>query len=185
MGLSFREFVVHEAEDKLDKLLEDDFCFFFVKNGKIYGAPEESRLVFARMKIPDQGDERRRHRLHDHAGRDRDGRHDRRGAADHGRRADGAVATSPYGSLLEAPVVRPTPGPRRARTPPIRWPRWSASAPTSKCARVPISAIPCRAATPRRATVRLGRRACSRPLPARPPPRLLLPASTSRPAVMP
>lgn len=39
-------------------MLEDNgLVLFFKKEGKVYGSPESSRLVFARMKDPEDGEE--------------------------------------------------------------------------------------------------------------------------------
>lgn len=56
---SFRELLTTWDEqiekDKLAKVVEDDnFSFFFQKDKEFFGAPEESRIVFARMKNPDE-----------------------------------------------------------------------------------------------------------------------------------
>lgn len=40
----------------VDRLLEQDMCFFFSKDGGLFGGTEESRLAFARMKHPDGED---------------------------------------------------------------------------------------------------------------------------------
>lgn len=47
-------------ENKLQKIKKivdgDKFILFFKHKNKIFGAPEESRIVFARMKNPDSDD---------------------------------------------------------------------------------------------------------------------------------
>jgi hypothetical protein len=43
---------IYETEKKLDELM-DEYIFFFKRGDEIFGAPEESRLVYARMKNPD------------------------------------------------------------------------------------------------------------------------------------
>ena len=48
---------VLKNRDKLKALLgANDFVFFFEKDKEIFGAPEESRLMFARMKTPEPDD---------------------------------------------------------------------------------------------------------------------------------
>jgi hypothetical protein len=43
---------------KVERLMDDrEMSFFFKKDGEIFGAPEESRLVFARMKDPSEDGE--------------------------------------------------------------------------------------------------------------------------------
>ena len=46
-----------EAEDKKNQIQRlvngDNLILFFKKGGEVFGAPEESRVVFARMKNPD------------------------------------------------------------------------------------------------------------------------------------
>jgi hypothetical protein len=55
--LEFKKFII-ESEDKLNKIRNiidnQNLILFFKKDGKIYGAPEESRVVFAKMKNPDE-----------------------------------------------------------------------------------------------------------------------------------
>ena len=53
--LSFKLFMKEAVEkDRIKDMIEgNNFVLFFRKAGEIYGAPEESRLVFARMKNPD------------------------------------------------------------------------------------------------------------------------------------
>jgi hypothetical protein len=47
--------------DRWDKarrlMLEQDLCLFFSKDGRFYGAPENSRITFARMKNPDSDED--------------------------------------------------------------------------------------------------------------------------------
>jgi hypothetical protein len=44
-----------EKKNKVRRLVDgENFILFFQKNGEIYGAPEESRVVFAKMKNPDK-----------------------------------------------------------------------------------------------------------------------------------
>lgn len=46
--------VLQEKQDIIRNALdESDLVLFFKKNNEVFGAPEESRLVFARMKNPD------------------------------------------------------------------------------------------------------------------------------------
>lgn len=48
------ETVLQEKQDIIRNALdESDLVLFFTKNNEVFGAPEESRLVFARMKNPD------------------------------------------------------------------------------------------------------------------------------------
>jgi hypothetical protein len=55
--LEFKRFII-ESEDKLNKVRSvvdaQNLILFFTKDKKIYGAPEESRVVFAKMKHPDE-----------------------------------------------------------------------------------------------------------------------------------
>lgn len=45
----------NEKKAKADKILDgSNLILFFTKNKAVYGAPEESRLVFAKMKHPDE-----------------------------------------------------------------------------------------------------------------------------------
>lgn len=41
-------------KDKLKALVDNNLVFFFKKNNELFGCPEESRLVFARLKNPDE-----------------------------------------------------------------------------------------------------------------------------------
>ena len=56
---TFRQFVTQQilvesdVEAKLNSMLEE-FVFYFKKDGEIFGAGEDSRIVFAKMKQPDQ-----------------------------------------------------------------------------------------------------------------------------------
>jgi len=44
-----------DKENKIKTLLDGQgLILFFKKDGQIYGAPEESRLIFAKMKTPDE-----------------------------------------------------------------------------------------------------------------------------------
>lgn len=44
-----------QEKDKIEAMLgANQLIFFFKKNGTMYGAPESSRLIFARMKNPDK-----------------------------------------------------------------------------------------------------------------------------------
>lgn len=43
-----------EIRDIKSMVEGNDFVLFFTKEGRIFGAPEESRLTFARMKVPDE-----------------------------------------------------------------------------------------------------------------------------------
>ena len=60
MYKSFYIFVEEKTSSNKEKIKAmlgtNDFVFFFEKNGEIYGSPEESRLMFARMKNPDPED---------------------------------------------------------------------------------------------------------------------------------
>ena len=52
---------VMEDFDLRSKIMQamngNELCFFFVKDGGVYGGPEDSRMSFARMKSPDPGEE--------------------------------------------------------------------------------------------------------------------------------
>jgi len=57
--------VFSEFRDLMDRwdearrlMLEQDLCLFFSKDGRLYGAPESSRITFARMKNPDSKEDR-------------------------------------------------------------------------------------------------------------------------------
>ena len=57
--LSFRDMmdrwdaVLLQEQDNLDAILAgNNFVFYFMRDKEIYGAPEESRITFARMKFP-------------------------------------------------------------------------------------------------------------------------------------
>jgi hypothetical protein len=53
----FTEQKVKNNKNQIKALLGDNnFVFFFEKNKEIFGAPEESRLIFARMKNPESVD---------------------------------------------------------------------------------------------------------------------------------
>jgi hypothetical protein len=55
MDLSFRHF--YENDERAQKLMDNPhISFFFRKDGEVFGGPEESRLVFARMKNPERGE---------------------------------------------------------------------------------------------------------------------------------
>jgi len=46
-----------EKQDKVKNIIDGKgLIMFFQRNGSFYGAPEESRIVFARMKNPDDDD---------------------------------------------------------------------------------------------------------------------------------
>lgn len=51
MATTFREFIENQDIDNI--LNSSSLVLFFTKDGDIFGAPEESRVVFARMKNPD------------------------------------------------------------------------------------------------------------------------------------
>ena len=48
--LNFKYFINEEDSE------DENMVFFFKKDNEIYGAPEESRIIFARMKHPDKDD---------------------------------------------------------------------------------------------------------------------------------
>ena len=57
---SFKDFLV-KSENQMEKLAsiiggEEPLVFFFKKGEEIYGGPEDSRLVFAKIKNPDDDD---------------------------------------------------------------------------------------------------------------------------------
>lgn len=58
--LSFKEFFIetkHEKKGKIKNIIDGQgLVMFFKKNGKLFGAPEESRIVFAKLKNPDDED---------------------------------------------------------------------------------------------------------------------------------
>jgi len=60
MNTTFEHFVEEKTQNNKEQIKAmlgtNDFVFFFEKNKEIYGAPEESRLMFARMKNPDPED---------------------------------------------------------------------------------------------------------------------------------
>jgi hypothetical protein len=43
-----------EREEKIKDMLNNSLLFFFQKNGEFFGGPEESRLIFAKLKDPDE-----------------------------------------------------------------------------------------------------------------------------------
>lgn len=48
-----------EAKEKIkinDYIDEKEMCFFFLYNNEIYGTDEENRLIFAKIKNPDDDD---------------------------------------------------------------------------------------------------------------------------------
>lgn len=49
---NFSDFIqlLESKESKAKELLDKEYSFFFICDGQIYGAPEESRLTFARLK---------------------------------------------------------------------------------------------------------------------------------------
>lgn len=49
--LNFKSYFIES--EQLDTIF-DKYLFFFKKDGEIFGAPEESRLVYARLKNPDE-----------------------------------------------------------------------------------------------------------------------------------
>jgi hypothetical protein len=54
---SFRQFLEHCGRDRVDQLLDDgEFSFFFAVGDDVFGAPEEGRIAFARMRHPDDDD---------------------------------------------------------------------------------------------------------------------------------
>ncbi len=58
---SFKDFLAEFEESQLEKLAsiiggEEPLVFFFKKGKEIYGGPEDSRLVFAKIKNPDKDD---------------------------------------------------------------------------------------------------------------------------------
>lgn len=50
----FRSFLIQEAATDALKSILDGFIMFFKKGDEFFGADEESRIVFARMKNPDE-----------------------------------------------------------------------------------------------------------------------------------
>jgi hypothetical protein len=60
-NLSFKNFFKEEKvrkKDKIRNLLDGrDLILFFKKGDKYFGAPEESRIIFAKMKNPDDDEE--------------------------------------------------------------------------------------------------------------------------------
>lgn len=54
--MNFRPFIQQQLRsERLDELEGDeDMSFFFKKGDEIFGAPEESRVTFARLKNPDE-----------------------------------------------------------------------------------------------------------------------------------
>lgn len=54
---AFKIFQENKDNQKIKNLLDgQNLIMFFTKNNKLFGAPEESRIVFAKMKNP-EGDE--------------------------------------------------------------------------------------------------------------------------------
>ncbi len=43
-----------ERAEKIKELVANNLLFFFKKNGEYFGGPEESRLIFAKLKTPDE-----------------------------------------------------------------------------------------------------------------------------------
>jgi len=42
-----------EREDAVKAMLDNNLVFYFSKNNDLFGCPEESRLIFAKLKVPD------------------------------------------------------------------------------------------------------------------------------------
>jgi hypothetical protein len=53
MSLAFKNWLESKEKINLQNIL-DNLILFFTKGRNIYGAPEESRVIFARMKDPDE-----------------------------------------------------------------------------------------------------------------------------------
>lgn len=55
MNMSDEHIYVEDCREKVEQLIEDSgYLLFFEKDGDIFGAGEEGRVVFAKMKNPDE-----------------------------------------------------------------------------------------------------------------------------------
>lgn len=54
---SFRE-LMDKWDEAVDTFLENDLCLFFKKDGTLYGTTETGRITFARMKNPENKEDK-------------------------------------------------------------------------------------------------------------------------------
>lgn len=44
----------NDKKSKIKNLIDNNLVFFFKKNNELFGCPEDSRLIFAKLKHPDE-----------------------------------------------------------------------------------------------------------------------------------